>query len=195
MKFLTVMLTLLFSFSIYAVDFKIKRMSGEILVNTKKITKTTILKVGDTIQAKGKKSFIQIQNNLGSSFLIKNGIMKLVKFENDESIINLVKGKFFHYFDKKIGKGKFSVKTKHAVMGVRGTKYMIESNDKFDYLCVCEGSVAASRSKRDKTIFVNKGEDLFYYLGKKEANKQNSSDQMFSMTANEFQSMGHPIKK
>ena len=195
MKCLTMMLTLLFSFSIYAVDFKVKRMSGKIFVNTKKITKSTLLKVGDTIQAKGKKSFIQIQNDLGSSFLIKNGTMKLVKFESDESVINLVKGKFFHYFDKEIGKGKFRVKTKHAVMGVRGTKYMIESNDKYDYLCVCEGSVAASRSLKDKTIFVNKGEDLFYYQGKKEAKKQNSSDQMFAMTADEFKLMGHPIKK
>lgn len=178
----------------FCVEFKIQRLSGSVTINDNPASLTTPLKTGDTITAIGKKSYIQIKNDLGSTFLIKDGKMKLAKFEKEESVVSLIKGKFYHYFNNKKRKGRFKVKTKHAVMGVRGTKYMVESNNKYDYLCVCEGSVFAMRNKNDNAITVNRGEDLFYHLGKKKAHKQSASEQMMSMATMEFKLMGHPVK-
>ena len=153
MKLLMLTSLLLSSFSALGVEYQVKRYNGKILINDKPYSDQVILNNGDKVSAIGKKSFIQISYEDKSSYLIKNGEMILEKVETDESIVSLLRGKFFHY--KKPGsKRKFLLKTKYATMGVRGTKYMVESTEFYDYLCVCEGEVEAKRNQGSKRYHV-----------------------------------------
>lgn len=192
-KLLFTFFVLLSSLNLFAVEFSATRHYGVVLINGKAFNSSTILKVGDTLQASGKKSFIQIKTDLGSVFLIRNGEMKLEKFNSEESSVNLISGKFFHFFNKKTHKRKFQVKTRHAIMGVRGTKYMISTSAKEDYLCVCSGKVSAKKNDEKKEYIVGVNEDLFFYSSDKPSHKQSATKQMVSMTSGEFDKMGFPV--
>jgi hypothetical protein len=195
LKLISITILLLSCTNLFAVEFSIKRHFGVIKINGKQLSSTMKLKVGDRIEAVGKKSFVQIKNDLGSVFLLRNGELKLELFNSDESLVSLRSGKFFHYFNKKLNyKRKFKVKTRHAIMGVRGTKYMVTTSADEDYLCVCKGLVWAKKNNMNKEFEIGANEDLYLYSGKKTSLKNKSSPQMISMTSKEFSEMGHPIK-
>lgn len=194
MKSIITIIFLLNCFSVLGFEYQVKRFNGKILVNDKPYSEKTILKEGDKITAIGKKSFIQIGYEDKSSYLIKNGEMVLEKVEENESIISLLKGKFFHY--KKPGlKRKFLLKTKNATMGVRGTKYMVEATEFYDYLCVCEGEVEAKKNDNNRKFHVGFNEDLFLYHDGQKPKYGKSASQMFDMTSKEFKAMGYPVMR
>jgi hypothetical protein len=185
------MLALIISTTAFSAQFSIVRMNGKILVNGTKLDKKNEIIVGDTIEALGKKSFIQLKTKSGSVFLIRNGKLILEKFNKKSSLVSLIKGKFYHFYNKKKSKRIFKVKTKTAVMGVRGTKYMIEVKPDKSYLCVCQGEVSAQLLTSSKIHSIKAGDDIF--LSKNSTHKQKASDQMMSMVKDEFKAMGHPV--
>ncbi|MCX7943354.1 MAG: FecR family protein [Deltaproteobacteria bacterium] len=58
------------------------------------------------------------------------------------SVLSLIRGRILFYINKAFSKpeGKFEVKTKNAVAGVRGTKFIVESGDK-EFVGVINGEV------------------------------------------------------
>jgi hypothetical protein len=189
--YLILLLSMFISMTALSSDFQVTRSKGEILVNGTKYHDQLKIITGDTIQAIGKKSFIQIKTSSGSVFLVKNGKLVIEKFTKKTTLISLIRGKFFHFYDKTKNRKSFKVKTKTAVMGVRGTKYMIDAQKDQSYLCVCQGVVLAQLKDSDKTHTINTGDDIFLKNGS--AHKQRANSQMMSMAKKEFKEMGYPV--
>lgn len=166
MKTLFLILTLLISSVAFAQGKKVavvKIMRGEVEVIT--LGKTSKLKVEDWVEdgavvKTGDKSFVKLvfidksQMNVGP-----NSEMKIEKFSgNDSGVIDLVKGKirsqvtkdYLQMKDK--DKSKLFIKTPTAVMGIRGTDFMISTNGANTAAILFEGEVVFnkldSRSER-----------------------------------------------
>lgn len=136
------LLSISFSGQLFAAHFK--RVKGNIYVNTQKVIekqfKQVALKLNDIIEAKGKGSFCQIVLENGTTFLLRNGRLKLINLKSDHTIIGLFQGTMFTSVTKG-KKNSFRVKTKSASLGVRGTKFYVDVDKDSTYLCVCEGKV------------------------------------------------------
>jgi len=183
------LLVFLFSFSAIANFASISKIHGNVIVNIKTTgTKGMSLKENDIVEAVGKKSFVEISFKSGHRVRIRNGKTVLRKITNDEVSLKLLRGKIFSYVNKLKSNQKFKVTTKHTSMGVRGTMFMVSSDEKETYLCVCEGSVI---SKRDgKEYSVGRGFDQTF---KKDSltNPTKANDQMMTMATDEFKNMGY----
>lgn len=134
----------------------VKIIRGDVDVLT--LGKTTRLKVDDWVEdgatvKTAEKSFAKLifidksQMNVGP-----NSEMKIEKFQdNDAGVIDLVKGQirsqvtkdYLQMKDK--DKSKLFIKTPNAVMGIRGTDFMITTNGKNTAAILFEGSVVFNR--------------------------------------------------
>lgn len=134
----------------------VKIVRGEVDVLT--LGKTIKLKVDDWVEdgavvKTAEKSFAKLvfidksQMNIGP-----NSEMRIEKFsENDSGVIDLVKGKirsqvtkdYLQIKDK--DKSKLFIKTPNAVMGIRGTDFMISTNGKNTAAILFEGEVVFNK--------------------------------------------------
>ncbi|MFY7992891.1 MAG: FecR family protein [Bacteriovoracaceae bacterium] len=147
-----------FSFSAFAGKkvAVVKMLRGEVNVLT--LGKTSKLNVNDQVEdgsviKTGEKSFAKIvftdqsQMNIGPV-----SEMKIEKFSGDDSgVIDLVKGKirsqvtkdYLQMKDK--DKSKLFIKTPNAVMGVRGTDFMISTNGQNTATVLFEGEIVFNK--------------------------------------------------
>lgn len=134
----------------------VKLLRGEVSVLT--IGKTSPLKADDWVETgavikTANKSFVKLvfidksQMNIGP-----NSEMKIEQYsDKDSGVIDLVKGKIRSQVTKdylKIqdkNKSKLFIKTPNAVMGVRGTDFMIATNGKNTSTVLFEGEIAFNR--------------------------------------------------
>lgn len=133
----------------------VKIVRGEVDVLT--LGKTTKLKVDDwvvdgSVVKTSDKSFAKLvfidksQMNIGP-----NSEMKIEKFSgNDSGVIDLVKGKIRSqvtkdYLQMNKDKSKLFIKTPNAVMGIRGTDFMISTNGKNTAAILFEGEVVFNK--------------------------------------------------
>jgi ferric-dicitrate binding protein FerR (iron transport regulator) len=109
--------------------------------------------------------------------------------QNNKRIVTLIKGKAFVHYVKGAGTPTFEIRTKVAVAGVRGTKFVTQIDEKKGtYFCVCEGVVEVSKPEGGPSQLVHKDEDLWSHAG--EALKPPvNSPKMTSTTQAEFDSM------
>ena len=134
----------------------VKIIRGEVDVLT--LGKTNRLKVDDWVEdgatvKTAEKSFVKLifvdksQMNVGP-----NSEMKIEKFQgNDSGVIDLVKGQirsqvtkdYLQMKDK--DKSKMFIKTPNAVMGIRGTDFLITTNVKNTSVFLFEGAVVLNR--------------------------------------------------
>lgn len=157
MKTLFFFLTLITSFSAFSETGFVRKLTGEVFADGKKLALNDKVMDGQTIEARGSKSIVILKFESGGQVALKDGLMKLEPSDvKSESLIILTKGIFASHFIKKNNSTQ-KVKAKHAVMGIRGTKYYIEAKDESTYLCVCDGSVEISDGK--KTELIGKNED------------------------------------
>lgn len=156
----------------------VKMIRGEVEIVI--LGKTTKLKVDDWVESGAvvktqEKSFAKLvfidksQMNIGPG-----SEMKIEKFSNDEAgVIDLVKGKIRSqvtkdYLQMDKDKSKMFIKTPNAVMGIRGTDFMISTNGKTTSSVLFEGQVVfnnlpeggASGTERLEDV-VNKGVRMF----------------------------------
>lgn len=133
-----------------------KILRGEVKVLT--LGKTTPLKVNDWVESGAvvkteDKSFVKLVFIDKSQMNISpNSEMKIESFSgNDSGVIDLVKGKirsqvtkdYLQIQDK--DKSKLFIKTNNAVMGVRGTDFMIASNGKNTTTVLFEGEIVFNK--------------------------------------------------
>lgn len=134
----------------------VKLIKGEADVLT--LGKTTKLKMQDWVEdgavvKTAEKSFVKLvfidksQMNVGP-----NSEMKIEKFDGkDSGVIDLVKGKIRSQVSKDYlqiqdkDKSKLFIKTPNAVMGIRGTDFMISTNGKNTSAVLFEGEVVFNR--------------------------------------------------
>lgn len=156
----------------------VKLLKGDVEVLT--LGKTSKLKVQDWVEdgsvvKTAEKSFVKLvfidksQMNIGPG-----SEMKIEKFSGkDSGVIDLVKGKIRSqvtkdYLQIERDKSKLFIKTKNAVMGVRGTDFMIATNGKSTSTVLFEGSIAFNHLEnrgevdtRNLEEIVNRGVSMF----------------------------------
>lgn len=133
----------------------VKVLKGDVDVLT--LGRTSKLKVEDWVEdgsvvKTSEKSFVKLvfidksQMNIGPS-----SEMKIEKFgEKDAGVIDLVKGKIRSqvtkdYLQMDKNKSKLFIKTPNAVMGVRGTDFLISTNGRTTSTVLFEGAIAFNR--------------------------------------------------
>lgn len=148
----------------------VKMLKGEVDVLT--LGKTSKLKVEDWVEdgsvvKTGEKSFVKLvfidksQMNIGPG-----SEMKIEKFgEKDSGVIDLVKGKIRSqvtkdYLQMDRNKSKLFIKTPNAVMGVRGTDFMISTNGQTTSTILFEGSISFNRLDNRNERNTNRLEDI-----------------------------------
>lgn len=148
----------------------VKLLKGEVDVLT--LGKTTKLKVEDWVEdgsvvKTGEKSFVKLifidksQMNIGPG-----SEMKIEKFgEKDSGVIDLVKGKIRSqvtkdYLQMDRNKSKLFIKTPNAVMGVRGTDFLIATNGQTTSTILFEGAISFNRLDNRNESNTNRLEEI-----------------------------------
>lgn len=130
---------------------KVLRGDANVLTlgKTSKLNVNDWVKSGDVVKT-AEKSFVKLifidksQMNIGP-----NSEMKIDKYVGDEAgVIDLVKGKIRSQVTKDYlqnGKSKLLIKTPNAVMGIRGTDFLISTNGKTTSTVLFEGTVVFNK--------------------------------------------------
>jgi hypothetical protein len=141
-------------------------------VDVLSLGKTLKLKVDDWVEdgsvvKTADKSFAKLifidksQMNIGP-----NSEMKIEKFSgNDSGVIDLVKGKIRSqvtkdYLQMNKDKSKLFIKTPNAVMGIRGTDFMISTNGKNTAAILFEGEVVFNKIETRGNVSTDKLEQM-----------------------------------
>jgi hypothetical protein len=173
MKALTTILLILFSTTVLSQSkvAVVKLLRGDVDVLT--LGKTTKLKTNDWVESgavikTAEKSFVKLifldksQMNVGP-----NSEMKIESFTGkDSGVIDLVKGKirsqvtkdYLQIQDK--DKSKLFIKTQNAVMGVRGTDFIISTNGKNTSTVLFEGEIVFNKLDQRGEIASSKLEEI-----------------------------------
>jgi ferric-dicitrate binding protein FerR (iron transport regulator) len=147
------------------------------------------IKQGATVEAKGEYSFIDMRLGDGSLVRLSNGKVVTTSLAPKKSILTLISGKLYNYIQKAAGQS-YAVRTKSAVMGVRGTKFMVSEDDKKTYVCVCEGAVEAKKTDKSENVLIKEYEDLDVLKDKSLNKPKKAAQTMVDTVKSVFQDMG-----
>jgi hypothetical protein len=164
---------------------KITKLSGEVIYNNKIVAVGAELDPGsELVVGKEESDFVEITYPEGHHLrLKKNAKLKITA----PSLLNLLFGKLFVYYNKQNKNEPLRIRTSTAVVGVRGTKFLVEEDPKGSYYCVCDGVIEVT--KDSITRQVKKDQDLWSRPGKPLGEPKTSPD-MGKMTEKEFIEMG-----
>jgi len=173
----------------HAMDAKVLRLRGTVLLDGEPLTKTTDISKGQILECVGKMSFVQIMLSDGSSFLLRNGKMIIKEINKEGSLLKLIRGIIFNSVNHREGQ-RYTIETPTGAMAVRGTKFYAEADAAKTYLCVCEGVVNFSNSRGavDVKIF----QDLHVVKDEKLEVKP-STEVMWKQAKSGFELMGIEI--
>ena len=122
------------------------KSQGEVLVNGKKLSKSTVIKLGDFIETK-KNS--KIRFNIGVDAFSANADSKFsFKGSNDAKTLNVIAGGVLAVFKK--GVGSHEVKTPNMTAGIRGTGIFTQIKEGKTYFCTCYGKTELSTKHEHK---------------------------------------------
>ena len=169
----------------------LKKYSKGATINGKAINSSVKLTQNDRLEAIGKKEYFIVEYDDGSKFFVRNGKLIIEELKENhirkESLFSLISGFFVSFINPK-SEHKFRIKSRDSILGVRGTKFLVDSSDKKLYLCVCEGEVEAS--SKGRFISVTKGMDLII---EKDSSKKlkvtRANDQMWQMAVDGFKEL------
>lgn len=120
---------------------------GDVLINGKKLTKSTVIKIGDFIETK-KNS--KIKFNIGPNAFLAKGKSKF-KLEDSKGVktLNVLAGGVLAVFKK--GDDKHAVKTPNMTAGIRGTGVYLthDEHDNKSYFCTCYGKTHLHTQKEE----------------------------------------------
>lgn len=184
------------SFSFAGEGLTVVKKAGEVRYNQKEVKVGQILPFGGVIEVGSSvESFVDLTYPEGHRLrLKKNTKVNLAALgTKNASQIDIAIGQVFAYLVKGKKAENIQIKTKSAVVGVRGTKFLVEeSNEKGTYVCVCEGAVnvrGLGDHSKDGERNVKAGQDLWARPGKPMGTPVDSPD-MSKMTTAEFADMG-----
>jgi hypothetical protein len=165
------------------------------------------VQVGETITPGGMlelddnpQTYVDLLYPEGHQLRLKKGAHLKISAESTDNL-ELFRGQVFAYFAKNKNAEKVRIKTATAVAGVRGTKYLIEEDEKKGtYICVCEGEVRVSSVLKpdELPVKVKAGQDVWAAPRGADWNKTGNaiprptnSPNMSQMTTTEFKAMGY----
>ncbi|RXJ80995.1 FecR domain-containing protein [Arcobacter sp. F2176] len=144
MKKIIIGLCFLFVLNIFA-DSVIS--SGDVYINGKKVTKNSVVKLGDFIKT-GKNS--KVKFNIGKDAFLANADTKFsIQEKGGLKTLNVVTGGVLAVFGK--GGDKHEVKTENMTAGIRGTGVYVEHIDGKSYFCTCYGQTELNTAKAHKS--------------------------------------------
>jgi hypothetical protein len=154
------------SLSIFASDGKVLFSKGDVFINKIKATKGTTFNYQDQITVSSK-GLAVLMIKPGTTIKLKeNSVLTIKKPLRTKSSTSysylLSKGEIFIKATR-TKKNRYSVTTKHATMGVRGTQFFVSStgkDKKQDWMCVNEGKVEVKVHNTSGTVLVNEGEGV-----------------------------------
>ena len=136
---------LLFSSSAIAADGMIYHFKGPVLINGKLASANTPIHFGDEVLT-GDKAYITLK--LDGSVYRMGSRSRLALPETKENFtLNLFFGSVLAVFRRDTTK---TIRTRTAVLGVRGTGLFLNEDNEQTYLCTCYGDIVFS-DKRDAT--------------------------------------------
>jgi hypothetical protein len=187
MKFFIVLTIFLATISLQAAE--LVRFRGNVTVNGNGPQKGQMLMKGDVLVADGAKSFFVVRYKDGTRFMIKNGRLEVDNLDrmNKKSSYKLIKGYIFSYVNPK-SKQNFKIKTKHASMAVRGTKFWLNESASESYLCVCEGSVEVKNDTG--LISIGKNQDIHIDKNTKKLSLTPANPRMLKMALSGLKELG-----
>ena len=160
------LLLLTLSLNVFAQDGFIFFSKGDVFINGKKSLKDSQIKYNDKITTGNTalaiislKPATKIKLKANSSLVIKKPRVtkstKLFSFvlSAGEAFIKATRTR----------KNRYNVRTKHAVMGVRGTQFFVSTSpkkDSKDWMCVNEGQVEVKVNDTKGFVLVNAGEGV-----------------------------------
>lgn len=147
----------------FADSYEIAYQKGkvEIFRNKKEVTSGPVLP-GDVIKVH-KRSLLVLKSPQEVLKIMHDTVIT-PRETKEGTLIDLVKGAIV----SKVTKKKFKVRTKHTVMGVRGTQFFVAISGSDDaWMCVNEGTVVVQ--KKGKKIAVPAGKGVF--IDKKDISK------------------------
>jgi len=149
-----------------AADGRILFLKGKASINAKIIKKSAKINYGDTFKT-GPKSVAILSIDPGTTLKLKEGSTVTIEKPKilKSSIIYtylLKKGEIFVEAYKKKNTN-YQVRSKHAVMGVRGTVFFVSTlkGEKANiWMCVNEGAVEVSLDNNPNSVLVKEGEGV-----------------------------------
>lgn len=120
--------------------------SGDILVNGEKLTKSTVIKQGDTIETKSNSS-IRFNVSKDAFFAKSNAKFKLDTL-GKKRVLNVINGGVMAVF----GGGNHGVSTPNMTAGIRGTGIFASVKDGKTYFCTCHGKTIVQAHGKNKVL-------------------------------------------
>lgn len=173
MKIILFFFTLMLSTNIYANVGKVTALSGAASIEraqqTIKVTIGTLIQEKDTIKTTNNSRLQMIFDDKTVITLGKNTVFSVQEYlfnNTQESTANfsLTKG-FLKSVTGKIGKvapQRFKVKTKTSTIGIRGTIFTVESNERFTRLTTLSGATFFQDNKTGKVYDIPKNRQLTF---------------------------------
>lgn len=146
-------------------------LKGDVFKNGKTLKKTDLVKYDDLISTKDDSmAIIKVDNSTIKIRSNSEVVIKKYSYKGKKDLVSffLKRGEVF-FKGKKNKDSRYRVRTKMAVMGVRGTEFFTTySGDKNKevWMCVNEGQVKVNmivdgKLQKNKALLVNKGEGIF----------------------------------
>ena len=187
MKYASLICVLMFSLNTYANGFlpiaNIVKINGTALINNEEVQVGAEVAKGMEIKIPKKGDYIVVKFQNGHKVRFTEATVKIEELTEKVSLISLLKGQVHTFVKKLMPEEKFTIKTKYASFGVRGTKFGIslDESKKEAYLCVCEGIVQTTQG--NKSVDVLKDEDLWVGANAKKLEAKKATAMMVNMTS------------
>jgi hypothetical protein len=186
MRIISLICAFLFVINVEASGFlpiaNIVKIHGKVFIDKEEVREGAEVAKGMEIKIPKKGDYVVIKFQNGHKVRFTEAIVKVEELTEKTSLMNLIRGSVHTLVKELTPNETFTVKTKYASFGVRGTKFgiTIDEAKKKAYLCVCEGVVQATQGKM--SIDVKKDEDLWVGSSAKKLEVKQSTPQMFNMT-------------
>ncbi|MBC7429801.1 MAG: FecR domain-containing protein [Bacteriovorax sp.] len=177
---------MLFAINVHAAGFlpiaNIVKIRGSAFINGEEVREGAEVARGMEIKIPKKGDYLIIKYQNGHKVRFTEALVKVEELTEKSSLLSIFKGQVHTLVNKLTPDEKFVIKTKYASFGVRGTKFgiIVDEKKKKSYLCVCEGTVAATQG--ELTAEVHKNEDLWVGANAKKLDVKESTPQMFNAT-------------
>lgn len=193
MKVVSLVCALMFAFNVHAAGFlpiaNIIKIHGKAFIDQEVVQEGAEIAKGMVIKIPKKGDYIVVKFQNGHKVRFTEATVKVEELTEKISLLSLIKGQVHTLVKKLTPDETFTIKTKYASFGVRGTKFGVQIDDKKKkaYLCVCEGVVVATAGAM--SVDVHKDEDLWVGSNAKKLEVKPSTPQMFNMTNDVIQEM------
>jgi len=193
-KYLAVLLSTAFvitSLNVNAepVSVKITKLSGQVDVKIledqswKPARAGMVLKTGDSIRAIDGKVILTFEDN-SQVALEKGSVLQIMEASKDEatgtrtSLLQMVGGVIKSTVSKLTGNSKFAIQTAHVIAAVKGTEFIMSSDEKSTEVLVLRGVVSVSDILREHEFLIQENQRTIYREGRLENPGEFSPDEL-----------------